>query len=367
MRILRWALATLLLVVLAAWVGIGWYYADELLLVPEAGEPEYPAEVVAVERGQVTLSGPDAELDGAAGLDWEGGYARVGPVRTETDDGIVRDLEPFPDLPSVGERVRLDFHAAPADLASVDEDADVQSVAVAGELGRYPATYVPGEDRRWVIFVHGRGGTRSEAYRLLPAVAEAGHPSLSISYRNDEGAPADPRGEFGLGWTEATDLWAAVDFAHDNGAEDVVLVGYSMGGAVVGNYLRLSGGEGVAGVIYDSPVLRWSDAIRTEAMARDVPTWLTPWAQTVVALRTGIRFDLLDQVGRADDLEVPILLFHGEGDQTVPVETSDALADARPDLVTYVRDGQEVGHVRSWNHDPQGYEEAVDEFLDTLD
>ncbi len=42
--------------------------------------------------------------------------------------------------------------------------------------------------------------------------------------------------------------------------------------------------------------------------------------------------------------------------------TSDALAEARPDIVTYVRTAG-VGHVRSWNADPAASEASVQDFL----
>ncbi len=68
---------------------------------------------------------------------------------------------------------------------------------------------------------------------------------------------------------------------------------------------------------------------------------------------------------RADELAVPILLFHGDADPTVPVSTSDALAEARPDIVTYVR-AAGVGHVRSWNAGPAAYEARVRDFLERV-
>ena len=46
----------------------------------------------------------------------------------------------------------------------------------------------------------------------------------------------------------------------------------------------------------------------------------------------------------------------------MPVATSEALAAARPDLVTYVRVAG-AQHVRGWNLAPQRYEEAVRAFL----
>ncbi|CAN5178291.1 hypothetical protein BH20ACT8_BH20ACT8_12720 [soil metagenome] len=364
LRLLGWFLALLLPLGVTGLGAAGWYYADEILLVPPAADTDFPLEVVEVDGRSVTLRGEDADTAGVLGLDWGDGYARVGDGARDDGRGVARELTVFPDRPSAGDRARLDGYAAPADLSAV-LDADVLEVAVEGPLGDYPATYVPGDGDRWVVFVHGRGASRAEAYRLLPSVVEQGHPALAISYRNDEGAPADPDGEYGLGWTEAADLRAAVDFASARGAEDVVLVGYSMGGAVVGNYLRQTGGLGVAGVVYDAPVLSWGDTLALEARNRGVPAVLTPYAQVVAWVRAGIRFDLLDQVARADELRTPVLLFHGTADQSVPVASSDAFAEARTDLVTYVRlDG--VGHVRAWNDAPAAYEQAVRAFMERL-
>jgi dipeptidyl aminopeptidase/acylaminoacyl peptidase len=82
----------------------------------------------------------------------------------------------------------------------------------------------------------------------------------------------------------------------------------------------------------------------------------------LAALRFDIDWDKLNYLKRADEIEVPILLFHGDSDDRVPVGTSDALAEARPDIVTYVRTPG-VDHVRTWNAAPASYETAVREFL----
>ena len=81
--------------------------------------------------------------------------------------------------------------------------------------------------------------------------------------------------------------------------------------------------------------------------------------------RFGIEFDDMGYLEDVDQLSIPILLFHGDSDERVPVETSDELAGARPDLVTYERvPGAE--HVHAWNMDPDRYESAVESFLGTV-
>lgn len=363
-RRLVWTATTLVLVLAVAVGAVGWYYADELLLV-QRNEPDRPIEVVSVGDDRVVLIGEGADEAQITGLEWDGGYARLGAQAWSTAGAAVeREFIAFPDVPEVGTFAQLHFYAAPVDLASVS-DLDVEEITFDAELGALSATFVDGDSPRWVIFVHGRGATRAETYRLLPAVAETGHPSMAISYRNDEDEPADPDGEFGLGWTESADLASAVDYALARGAEDVVLVGFSMGGAIVGNYVRTEGDEHLAGLVYDSPVLSWTDTLDFEADNRGLPSFLTPLASAAVRVRTGIRFDQLDQVRRSDELTVPVLLIHGTGDETVPVTSSDAFAEARRDLVTYLRP-EGAGHVQAWNADPEGYEAAVTEFLRSL-
>jgi fermentation-respiration switch protein FrsA (DUF1100 family) len=117
----------------------------------------------------------------------------------------------------------------------------------------------------------------------------------------------------------------------------------------------------VEGVILDAPVLDWGPVLRRAAVERGLPTFLTSVAMLVSQVR-GIPWAEMDQIERAGEFDVPILLFHGTDDSTVPVATSDVFARARPDLVTYVRvEGAE--HVQSWNVDPEAYADAVADFI----
>lgn len=370
------ATATAAAVAVATTAGGGWYFADELLQVRRV-PPERPIEVLDIHDGRVRLRGTEADQPGITGLEWDGGYARLLPDVVEHDDGTVsRGIEAFPDLPSIGTRARADFYAYPRDLRSVT-DLPAEDVTYDGPLGVYPATWLPGARgmvpvnggrRRWIIHVHGRGADRAEAWRLAAALHRLGYTQLAITYRNDDGAPRDRRGTYGLGWTETADLAAALHYARDQGAADVVLVGYSMGGAVVGNYLRTRGpadrAVDVAGVIYDSPVVSWPSTLVRHAGDRGLPGFAGSVALGVVRVRTGIDVAAMDQVRTADAYDTPILLIHGDADPTVPITASDEFAASRPDLVTYLR--TRAGHVQSWNIDPAGYESAVARFLEKL-
>ena len=74
----------------------------------------------------------------------------------------------------------------------------------------------------------------------------------------------------------------------------------------------------------------------------------------ITTLRTGIRWDDLTQVRYAEGFATPMLIFHGQADQTVPPAVSDRFAAARPDLVRLVR-VEGANHVESANVDAARY------------
>jgi pimeloyl-ACP methyl ester carboxylesterase len=240
---------------------------------------------------------------------------------------------------------------------------DFEEVSVQGELGDMPAWFVPGPQETWVIFVHGRLATREEALRVLPSVVDLGFPSLVITYRNDIGAPSAPDGMIRFGSVEWRDLEAAVLYARSHGAEEVVLYGYSMGGAIVTNFLYQSEeAELVRAVVLDAPILSFGELVDYQARRRGVPGLIAQAGKFAASLRYSFDWTATDYLRQVDRLGPPVLLFHGGSDSLVPVKTSELLASKRPDIVTYRRfDAAE--HVRSWNVSRSEYELAVVSFL----
>ena len=93
-----------------------------------------------------------------------------------------------------------------------------------------PAT--PSSGDSWAIVVYGINADREKGLRIAPTLQHAGVTPLLISYRNDLGAPDSPDGLYHLGETEWQDLDAAARYALRHGAQRLVLIGYSMGGAL---------------------------------------------------------------------------------------------------------------------------------------
>ncbi|MDQ3707916.1 MAG: alpha/beta hydrolase [Actinomycetota bacterium] len=365
-RWLRRLLAVAVVVVLAAVAWGGWYYSGEILIPEPPARPVFETRVEAVAGNRVTLEATEqARRSGLWGLDFASGYGLVGTIVDEGDDTVTRRYTPMDGRPRAGQEARIDSYAFPEDGAAAGLDFPVNEVSVPGPLGRYPAwlaTPATG-GRTWAVLVHGRAAQRNECFRLLPTLHEAGLSSLCTSYRNDEGAPAAPNGLYGLGATEWADLDAAVGYVRALGARRVVLVGYSMGAQVVTTFLRRSERANlISGVILDAPVLDWGPVLGLAADERGVSRMIVPLGMFASELRGGIDFDDLDQIEAAEDFDVPILLFHGTADTTVPVSTSDEFAATRPDLVTYERVAG-AGHVQAYNTNPHRYTEAVEGFL----
>jgi pimeloyl-ACP methyl ester carboxylesterase len=345
--------------------GIGWFYSSVLL--DTSARPVFPERVLAVSDGAVTLAANRLTAQpGTWGLRWAtdagSGLAVLGPVAEENSREVVRPLLGG-DRPEPGSAV---LDAGPYDPDPAARGLPFEDVDVPGPLGRYPAWLVPAEGDTWVVLVHGRGGARREALRILPALHALRLPQLVITYRNDVDAPPSPDGYYHLGDTEWEDVEAAVRFAVERGARRIVLFGWSMGGAVTGAFLdRSADAARVAAVIWDAPLVDWRATLRQQARNRRLPPGLSPLASAVTSRRIGIDFDRFDLRRNPPAVRPPTLVVHSAGDTAVPVSASRALAVAGPDLRWPLRylEVPLVEHTASWNADPVAYERAVTSFL----
>lgn len=356
---------------LAAAGGAAWYYAGRIIEPP--GRRPDPVgdrdrvELVAASEGYLTLRGPAAARPGWWGVSWPGGYARLGPP-VSIAGTVIRPVELITGEVAPGTLGTLEAEAAPDDPGALPGvDARPARVVVDGPLGALPCWWWPGSSPTWAILLHGRRGARRETFRLVPTLVAAGLPTVAASYRNDPDAPPSPDGRSHLGATEWEDVAAVVEWALAQGARDVVLAGLSMGGACIGELLARSPlAEHVRGLVLDAPVLDWGPVIRRAAVERGLPArvlpLLLPATMALAARRARIDWGGLAHLHDARDFDRPTLLFHGSADATVPVELADAFAEARADVVTYVR-VEGADHLWSWNLARELYEDALAGFL----
>ncbi len=371
-------LLSILIVLIAVLLGGGWYFSNvvrDSALQPKRADLRPQLEVVALQGNRITLGvtgelqNDDWRTNGIWGLRWDEGYAQVGGIIDINDREVVREFAPLMGNLSIGDRVGLYIFAFPDDPEQAF-GLPTRKVSYSSGLGQFPAWLIEGTSNTWLIVVHGKKDAPPRealrSYPVLPAAAEFGIPALIISYRNDVGAPASPDGFHRYGQTEWQDLQGAVEFAIEHGAERLILMGYSMGGAMILNFLYQSQlADKVVGIILDAPMLNFGATVESGALQLGIPLAFVTIGKFFSALRFDINWEDLNYINRVDQLSLPLLLFHGDADTTVPIEISDALATRWLSMLAYVPIG-DATHIRSWNLNPGLYEKEVSRFFQDL-
>ncbi|WP_309129852.1 alpha/beta fold hydrolase [Microbacterium sp.] len=314
----------------------------------------------------------DTELPGRYGLFTTGtyGYVKLGAVLSADAKSVRRKL-----LTQIEPGAQVDgdaafsgwYHITPSEL-----HLPWESILIGSPAGPCPAWYFPAESSTWVIQVHGRGATRSECLRAVPVFHSLGLPTLVVSYRNDGEAPRSRGGRYALGASEWRDVDAAIAHALRHGAERVVLMGWSMGGAVALQTAVSSGHrDRIAAIVLESPVVDWRTVLRFQAreagLREPIPALAmsalsSPFTARLSGAEEAISFDSLDMVARATELEAPILILHSDDDGFVPTDASHALAQARPDIVTMPHFSG-ARHTKLWNYDQAGWTAAITDWM----
>jgi len=351
-------------------------------LIPRGPTPDNGVFVTAVDDGTITLTSADEREDttrpGRAGLAWEGGYGDLGEILEIEELDVTRRFAsttgqspPLCSGPITGcEQVDIESWTFPSDPA--DAGLNFDEVTFKTPLGDAGAWRIDaGDGLSWAIHAHGWRASRREALRSLPIYHDSGVTSLVIDYRNDEGAPKDPSGLYRFGRTEWEDVEGAVAYAKDNGAQRVILVGYSTGAALDLAFMEQSElAENIDAMVFDSPNVDMSETVEHEASKRTIPgtpfpipASLTSVAMIVADLRWDVGWDEIDYVARAGEIvTVPTLVFHGTEDERVPIDVSRHLRDTSPDMIRLV-EFDYGGHVSSWNVDQDRYAATLTRFL----
>ncbi|MEO8538930.1 MAG: alpha/beta hydrolase [bacterium] len=292
------------------------------------------------------------------------GWGYAGRVLESNELIAVREYRPGGGELRAGDYVCLDGYAYPQDPMEA-HGLSFEDVTFQSPLGPFAAWHVSGKSNTWAILTHGKGADRRESLRIMPALVGAGFHCLAITYRNDLGQPPAPTGVYSYGRDEWEELEGAAAYAIERGATDLVVVGFSMGGAITLSFLaRSSLASRVSAAVLDAPMTSLEETVTHGARQMGLPTKFLAVSNRLAARRYGFRWQDFDYFKTLPGLSCPVLLFHGDADKTIPVELSDSAAAMRPDLIRYVR-VPGAGHVRSWNMEPEAYLATVREFIRT--
>ncbi|WP_127817886.1 alpha/beta hydrolase family protein [Microbacterium sp. CPCC 204701] len=371
------AALTVLSLALAAALGMlaaGSLHMARRVVTPARRVPD--TRILALDTAAQTITlerTADTELPGRYGLFTTGTsqYVKLGSVLSEDATTVKRKL-----LTHIGSDARLAPEAAfsgwyyerPEEL-----HLDLTPELIGSTVGPCPAWLFPaGDGETWVIQVHGRGTSRAECLRAVPVFHSLGLTSLVVSYRNDGEAPRSRTGTYTLGATEWRDVDAAVGFARRRGARRVVVMGWSMGGAIALQLaLNSAHADVIGGLVLESPVIDWRVVLDYQARLQRVPNAVSglaigalqsEWAAPLTRSGGAIRFDELDVVARAAELRHPILILHSDDDGFVPSDASHDLVQARPDLVQ-MQVFDVARHTKLWNYDQARWSQAIGSWL----
>ncbi|KNC19101.1 lipase/esterase [Arthrobacter sp. RIT-PI-e] len=359
--------------------GLAVYFARQIVTPARSREENLDILAVVGSPGRQSVILPateDTTVEGTYSLYFRQGtgHARIGMIRSYVprEGTVEREVEQVyaGDLATAtrGWWSGAVF-PAPAALGLPEEE-----VQIPVEGGSAPAWLVRADApaSTWAIMVHGRGASRAETVRALPLARRLGLTSLVVSYRNDGEAPSAPDGRYGLGMTEWHDVDAAIDFAVARGAREVVLFGWSMGGAIVLRTADLSRHRRrITALVLDGPVVNWIEVLAHHAQLNRIPASVGRLGQYLLASSrarriTGLAAPLdlrsMDWIARAEQLTLPTLVLHSEDDEFVPIGPSAALAAKNPSFVTLER-FHRARHTKEWNVDPERWESVVEQWL----
>jgi uncharacterized protein len=314
------------------------------------------AEVVLEPGGKRAL-----KTVGVWGLSWDGGFARISDPVRESGAGVRYSVELMGGELAAGESCELEPAAFPPDSP---ESAGMSEVVYPSPFGDYTGWFAPGTGTTWLILVHGKTALHREMLRMVDATRGQGLPTLSVTYRNDEGAPSTDDGLPHFGRDEWRDLEAAIEYALARGASDVVIAAESIGASVALWFLHESRlADRVRGLVFDSPMLDvGSSMVWVGKTASVVPAVVVRLGMVLTARRLHFRWPDYDARPIFRELKVPVAMIHGERDGQTPMAVSEAMAALRPDLVTLER-VPGAGHCQTWNMDPAAYEAVFNELL----
>ncbi len=218
-----------------------------------------------------------------------------------------------------------------------------------------------------VIFVHGYNSTYLERLNNASLYYERGYNVLAVICRGHGESAGAYRT---MGYWDGRDVacWARY-LAAKHGQKKIILDGVSMGGATV---LTAAGDERlphqVVGIVSDCAYTATHDIFAYQLKkSMGIPAFpflnIAEWFGRKICGMSTIQGSPIESVEKA---KVPVLFIHGVDDDFVPYEMCRQLQKACP-TARGIFSVKGAGHADSCLVDPEGYKNAIEEFLDSLD
>lgn len=216
---------------------------------------------------------------------------------------------------------------------------------------------------QWAMIVHGYQSSEAEAFLIAPLFYEAGYNVLTMDLR----AHGDSQGNYiGMGYLDSRDLLSWTEFLLEKDSDSqIVYHGTSMGAATV---LMASGLElpsNVKVIIEDCGYSGVWDIFSSELDKRfNLPSFpVLDMARIMAYFQAG--YDIKDGnvIAAVEKNDLPTLFIHGEDDDFVPVEMGYQLYEANASDVKDLLIIENAGHAEAKYANPELYYETIFSFI----
>jgi pimeloyl-ACP methyl ester carboxylesterase len=252
----------------------------------------------------------------------------------------------------------------PVERSPADVGLDYREVAVRSIDGASLSAWWVDKagSSRAAVLVHGWAGDKSDLHVVETALIyeRAGFNVLMLDLCGHGGSEGE-RGT--LGYREARDVRGALSWLRERGfdPEDVVLHGWSMGGAAV---VQAVPGTGVAAVVEEAAYADLPPLLRERIPeASGLPAFFNPGIFLVGKLLLEIdpwAVRPVEEAGRLSQEGIPFMIIHSRDDEVIPFEHGESFAAAYPEATFWELKGYQ--HVAAHYH-PE-YRERLLNFLD---
>jgi len=222
----------------------------------------------------------------------------------------------------------------------------------------------PAETQDTMILVHGIGDVRWGMLRAAKWFLDLG---FNVVIYDSRGSGESGGKDITLGYYEKDDLQKWVNEMKSKHPEGTLgIFGNSMGGSIAILQAEMNEtNKKVDFYVLDSPYSDLKDEVRFQvSKSYSILTSIMVFYGNIVnKIRSGFYYEEVSPIALIKDVEVPILFYHGESDQTIPVSMSNDLYEAKQKGKKEIMIVSGADHLESYHVAPEEYLELLSQFV----